>query len=281
MSASRHVVSPPEPGPMRRPPRFAWLLVLVVGGALFEVLRRTLVHTQNPNLVPALLLLGATLVPAAFVMFIRGRHLSYTVDGGTVALIAFVGGLVGITAAGTLEFDALHDLGTLPMVAVGLIEETSKLIAPLAVLLFTRFRRPADGLLIGVAAGAGFAALETMGYAFVALVQSQGDLRSVDGLLLLRGVLSPAAHMAWTGLTAAALWAAADHRWSARATASFVLTFVAAVGLHAAWDSFAAIPAYVVVGLISLGLLTVTAHRLAVRERTDRQAPVTTGLLVA
>ena len=104
---------------MRKPPRGTWLLVLIAGGALFEILRRTLVHTQNPNLVPALLLLGAALVPAAFVTFIRGRDLSFSVDGGTVALIAFVGGLVGLTAAGTLEFDTLHELGTRSTVRPG------------------------------------------------------------------------------------------------------------------------------------------------------------------
>ncbi|MCY1139132.1 PrsW family glutamic-type intramembrane protease [Actinoplanes sp. Pm04-4] len=252
---------------MRQPPRGTWLLVLVAGGALFEILRRTLVHTQNPNLVPASLLLGAALVPAVFVTFIRGRRLTFSVDGGTVALIAFVGGLIGITAAGTLEFDTLHELGTLPMVAVGLIEESAKLIAPLAVLLFTRHRRPADGLLVGVACGAGFAALETMGYAFVALVQSQGNLHAVDGLLLLRGVLSPAAHMAWTGLTATALWAAANRRWSLPGLATFAATFAVAVALHASWDSFATIPAYIIIGALSLALLTLTAHRLSTRDQ--------------
>ena len=35
----------------------------------------------------------------------------------------------------------------------------------------------------------------------------------VDDVLFLRGVLSPAAHMAWTGLTAAAPWRAVDQRW--------------------------------------------------------------------
>lgn len=247
--------------------RHAWLLVLVVGGVLFEVLRRTLVATQNPNLIPALLLLGAAIVPAAFVTFIRGRRLTYTVDGGTTAAIAFVGGVIGIAAAGTLEFDTLRELGTVPMLAVGLIEESAKLIAPLAVLLFTKHRRPADGLLIGVACGAGFAALETMGYAFVTLVQSQGNLAAVDGLLLLRGVLSPAAHMAWTGLTAAALWSAANHRWSLPSVARFLVTFVIAIGLHAAWDSLSSIAGYAVIGLVSLGLLTVAAHTLSRHER--------------
>lgn len=265
---------------MGRPPRGTWLAVLIVGGALFEVLRQTVSHTQNPNLFPALLLLGAALVPAAFVAFISSRRLLYTVDGGTVAVIAFVGGVIGISAAGMLEFDTLQRLGMLPKVAVGLIEETAKLIAPVGLLLFTRHRRPADGLLIGVACGAGFAALETMGYAFVRLVQTEGNLRSVEGLLLLRGVLSPAAHMAWTGLTAAALWSAADRRWSLPATGTFVLIFGAAVTLHSAWDLFATIPAYIVIGVISLGLLTLTAHRLALRDRVEEPS-VTTGLMTA
>ncbi len=265
---------------MKKPPRGTWLLVLVVGAVLFEVMRRTLTETQNPNLIPALLLLGATIAPAAFVTFIRGRRLTYTVDGGMVALVAFLGGVVGIIAAGTLEFDALHDLGALPTLGVGLIEESAKLIAPLAVLLFTMHRRPADGLLIGVAAGAGFAALETMGYAFVALIQSQGNLSAVSGLLLLRGLLSPAAHMAWTGLTATALWAAADRGWTLRAVLQFVATFVVAVALHGAWDGFATLPAYVVIGVISLGLLTLAAHRPGVRDRAHQQA-VATGLPAA
>ena len=67
------------------------------------------------------------------------------------------------------------------MFAVGLIEEAAKLIVPLAlVLVLRRERHPADGLLIGVASGAGFAVLETMGYAFVVLIQSQGDVAAVD-----------------------------------------------------------------------------------------------------
>ena len=44
-----------------------------------------------------------------------------------------------------------------------------------------------------------------MGRAFVGLVRSGGDLATADGILLLPGLLSPAAHRTWTGLTAAAV----------------------------------------------------------------------------
>ena len=47
--------------------RHAWIAVLVVGAALFLIEERTLVATQNPNLVPSAILLGASIVPLAFV----------------------------------------------------------------------------------------------------------------------------------------------------------------------------------------------------------------------
>lgn len=253
--------------------RWSWLAVLVVGLGLFEGVRHALIDTGNPNLFPSLLLLGAAVVPAAFVTFVSQWRLHYSVDRGTVVLVAFLGGVVGVVTAGVLEYRTLLRLGTLPMLGVGVIEEAAKLIAPLVVVIWTRHRAPADGLLVGVAAGAGFAAMETMGYGFVTLIQSQGNLRAVEGVLLLRGVFSPAAHMAWTGLTAAALWHAAASRWHARALGGFSVVFVLAVVLHATWDSVAVTPAYAVLSAISLGLLTLTAHRLASEERTAHQQP--------
>jgi RsiW-degrading membrane proteinase PrsW (M82 family) len=63
-------------------------------------------------------------------------------------------------------------------------------------LLWRRYRSPSNGLLVGVAAGAGVAALETMGYAFTTLITSHGSMTATVGELLLRGFLSPAGHMA-------------------------------------------------------------------------------------
>lgn len=55
--------------------RWSWVLVLVVGLALFWAVLRTLADTGNPNLVPSLILLGAAVVPAAFVTLVRARRL--------------------------------------------------------------------------------------------------------------------------------------------------------------------------------------------------------------
>ncbi len=111
--------------------RHAWLGVLLVGAALFFAGERTLIATGNPNLVPSAILLGASTVPLAFLTFIYGRRLPYGVPGWAVAASAFLGGVIGTTVAATLEFDVLQELGGLPMLGVGLIEETSKLLVPL------------------------------------------------------------------------------------------------------------------------------------------------------
>jgi RsiW-degrading membrane proteinase PrsW (M82 family) len=246
--------------------RWNWLAVLAVGVGLFELLRRTLVMTSNPHLVPALIFVGAAVVPTAFVVFVYARPTSFDVRGGALVAVAVTGGVVGVVVASTLEYDTMRHLGLFSMLGVAAIEETAKLIVPATVLLVLRRNPlPADGLLLGVASGAGFAVLETMGYAFVALVTSKGDLSAVDGVLALRGALSPAAHMAWTGLVAGALGLAVVEHWSRPATVRFVLAAVAAVALHTAWDGIGTTPAYLVIAGVGLGSLTAASRRLGSR----------------
>ncbi|MET8767370.1 PrsW family intramembrane metalloprotease [Streptomyces sp. NPDC004658] len=244
--------------------RWGWLAVLLIGLLLFWLIHAALISTQNPNLVPALIFFGAALVPAAFVSLVAGRRLDFGVGMGVVGATALAGGAIGVTTAGFLEYRTLLLMDFLPMVAVGLIEEAAKLIVPFLLVLFLRDRHTGDGLLIGVASGAGFAVFETMGYAFVELINSGGDLTAVDHLLVVRGLLSPAAHMAWTGLTAAALWSVATARHHRkRAIAVFIAVYAVAVGLHTAWDSFNSDTAYVILAALSLCCLISTTHRLA------------------
>jgi RsiW-degrading membrane proteinase PrsW (M82 family) len=249
---------------------------------LYESVRNAVLATKNPNLLPALILLGAAVVPAAFVAFVAGRRLVFDIGGGLVGITGLVGGVIGVVAAGFVEYRTLRTLGVVPLVAVGVIEEAAKLIVPAAIVLFwRRHRHPADGLLLGVACGAGFAVLETMGYAFVALIQSSGNVDVVQQVLFLRGVLSPAAHMAWTGLTAAALFTAAAERWRPRALGRFVAVFAVAVVLHTAWDALAQKTwGYdIIVAVVSLALLTWTAHRLAAPQRRELPAASSPGAI--
>ncbi|GAA4717843.1 PrsW family intramembrane metalloprotease [Phytohabitans rumicis] len=242
--------------------RWAWVLVLVVGVVLYVLVLRTMVDTKNPNFVPATILLGATVMPATFLTFAQGRSGRWQVPASIIAVAALFGGVIGVVVAGQLEYDALRDLGALPMVGVAVIEECAKLLVPIAILavLWRRRRDPSDGLVIGVASGMGFAALETMGYAFTALLASNGNIGAVEETLFVRGLLAPAGHTAWTGLTAGALWAFAA-RPTARRALIFLGTLAGAIVLHALWDSLGGLLAYLVLGLISVGWLLLEMRR--------------------
>jgi RsiW-degrading membrane proteinase PrsW (M82 family) len=256
---------------VRRPPllhRWAWIPVLVVGFVLYGAVERTMIRTGNPNFVPSLILLGALTVPVAFVVLIHGRAAVWTVGAPVLMTAAVFGGVIGTVTAGSVEFDTLRRLGVLPTFGVGLIEEASKLVVPLALLMLgPRVAGRANGLMIGVTVGMAFAALETMGYAFVALLQTSGDLASVDQVLLVRGLLSPAGHAAWTGLACASLYrkpVEPGYPWW-RVLATFLLVVV----LHGLWDSRGGVWWYAVLSAVSLGLLALEVRHLP----TSRQLP--------
>lgn len=265
----------PAPTPLASPsrvrrqavPRWAWVVVLALGVALFVAVERALVTTGSPNFVPSVILLGSVVGPATFVTYVYGRGGSWDVPLPVLGLAALFGGVIGTVVAGILEYDTLVRLGTVPTLYVGVIEEAAKLTVPLAVLIFTRYRSPADGLVVGVTVGMGFAALETMGYGFVTLLQSHGNVGSLEHLLLIRGLLSPFGHAAWTGLACTALyraWGAFGRRGTAR---RFVLTFLLVAVLHGLWDGLAVLPSYLLVGLLSAALLRREVHRTLVPAR--------------
>ena len=249
--------------------RYAWAAILLAGLGLFEAVREVLVATGNEALVPSLVFVGAIVMPGTFVAFLAGRRMGETVSSATLVLVALGGGVVGVVIAGFVEFETLQHLGTFAKLGVAVIEEVATLLIPAVMLLRDHSRSPADGLLLGVASGAGFAALETMGYAFTTIVNSHGDLSTVSQLLLVRGVWSPAGHMAWTGLTAAALYAAARQRFSGRSVLQLTVTFAASVALHTAWDSLQTPWAYAVLAVTALGALAFIVHR----QQLESQQP--------
>jgi RsiW-degrading membrane proteinase PrsW (M82 family) len=236
--------------------RATWLRTLVGGAAIYGLVTLAALTTSNIDLVPDVLLLGALLVPITFVVYVFER-LPVQPDIAPALAVCFgAGGSIGVAAASILEYQTLRDLGTLPMLAVGLIEEGVKLAVPLWLLLRGRFPSPGAGLLFGVASGMGFAALETMGYGLVALIQSNGRIGRTEEVLLIRGLLSPVGHAAWTGLVCAALWRR-PRSWRIVAVA-----FAAAVTLHALWDATDDTLVRVMLGMLSGALLLAQIRRV-------------------
>lgn len=244
-----------------------WFLFFIGGVALFFAAEQVMKYTGNPNFIPTVLLLGAFVVPISFVTFFYGREraldkeLHIEAPLTTVVTCFAIGGVIGVIAAGFLEYQALSQLTVPNLFIAGFIEEAAKLILPVAIYVRGQYRSEGDGLLFGVASGMGFAALETMGYGLVALIRSQGNIGTLEEILLVRGLLSPVGHAAWTGLICAVLW-----RQRAQTGRSFnigiVWTFILALVLHALWNIAGAtrVPiiifsGYLVIGGISFGLL--------------------------
>ncbi|WP_327638977.1 PrsW family intramembrane metalloprotease [Kribbella sp. NBC_00482] len=251
--------------------RWGWLGTFVIGGGLYLAVLAVLTDTGNPNLFPTMILLGALVVPLTFVTFAAGRSGRWLIDGPTLGGCLLFGGVVGVVVAGLLEYDAMRRLGTLPMVGVGLIEEAAKLVVPAILVVFFghRYRTSIGrGIVIGVAVGTGFAVLETMGYAFVALLQSNGNVGAAEQTLFIRGLLSPAGHAAWTGLTCWGLWRFVLEPTGKR-FAGFLGMYALAVALHSTWDGIGGRITYAVVGAISIGLLLYGLRRA---QRADTVA---------
>ncbi|MBF8265796.1 MAG: forkhead-associated protein [Dehalococcoidia bacterium] len=244
-----------------------WFQVFSSGVILFFGTQQVLKFTGNINFIPVIILLGACVVPAAFVVYFYGqerivdkvKHMDVPFD--TVVGCFIVGGVIGVTVSGFIEYETLLNIPLLNLFGISVIEEVAKLIFPIAVYIRGRYRSETDGLLFGVASGMGFAAIETMGYGMAAFIKSHGDMRTLEEVLLVRGLLSPVGHAAWTGLVCAALW---RQREQSRKlfNPSIMGVFLLTVVLHTVWDiasstnkTLIAFPSYAIIGGASLTLL--------------------------
>lgn len=258
-----------------------WLQVLVGGLVLLYLVERVLVATRNPNFVPSVILLGAFLIPVAFVTYLYERLSDWEVPLPPLAVCFLWGGALGTAVAGLLEYDLLRDLGIFALLGVGLIEEGAKLILPLVFYFMGRYRSEASGILLGVASAMGFAALETMGYGFVALLTSRGNLALLDEVLLVRGLASPAGHAAWTGLVCAVLWRERQRAGRAVIDARIVGAFATAVVLHALWDTFNGLRGATFIDWASIELLSlavaIASLVLLVRRVREASRPLGRG----
>jgi protease PrsW len=254
--------------------RRGWLRVFVGGLVLLFLVERTLVATSNPNFFPSVILLGAFLVPVTILAYLYETFADWEVPLPALAVCFMWGGALGTVIAGTLEYDLARSLGFLPKLLVGLIEESAKLVVPLAFYFLGRYRSEAAGIVLGVATAAGFAGLETMGYGFVALLQSKANLGLLDEVLILRGLTSPAGHLAWTGLVAAVLWRERLRAGRPTVNGRVLVAFLTAVVLHALWDTFAGVKGTGATGSLVgwLGSLLVAAASLVLLIRRVREA---------
>ena len=228
---------------------------------------------NNSNLIPGMIMMGSLAVPLATVFLFFELNTPRNVSFHRVLMLVCFGGLVSLIIS-LVGFSAAQ-LDWLGASAAGIVEETGKLLAVVLVVRGNRYRYILNGMLFGAAVGAGFAAFESAGYALNALL----DNRSLDAMtanIQLRAMLSPFGHVAWTAITAGALWRARDgqplkaqHFFDPR----FVKAFCIPMVLHMIWNAPLPSPLYarhlalgvigwfVVFGLVQQGLRQVRAEQ--------------------
>ena len=160
----------------------------------------------NLNFLPAMIMLGAFAVPLTVLMFFFEINIFRNIPFYKVIKYFLLGGgLSLILAILFFSLDFNTDITTYSgALMVGLIEEVAK-AAIVAFFLFKEKRSNyiLDGLLIGAAVGAGFAAFETAGY--ILKFGLQGGNAAMLEIIKIRGFLAPGGHVAWAAIEGAAL----------------------------------------------------------------------------
>ena len=253
MEASQRSMQAAVVGQPSRARRWRWLVVFVVGLALWIAAVLVTAVTRNSNLIPTDVLLGSFLVPVTAVIWNFDRDVNSAVTGQRIFITFVVGGVLGVLAASLLESPFSQD-GLLTYIAVGFIEEAVKLAALLGAAVGLQRYTTRDGIVLGATVGFGFAALESAGYAFNALFTVHGlSLGSLIATEALRGFLAPLGHGLWTAILGGVLFHASSRANRLRLSPGVVGAYLLVSILHGLWDGMRGI------ALILTALLTVAS----------------------
>jgi protease PrsW len=224
----------------RQRPKHFWR-VLLVGSLGLLGAEATLGVLSAPLLIGLVVTLGSALMPITFLIFCWDQDFLADMPVHVVALTFVSGAVLGLGLALAVEVLVVNDRNLLSALEVGVIEETAKALAVFWFLRNKRLHNEIDGLILGAAAGAGFAILETIGYALTALRGGFGDgggIGAMNAVLLVRGLLAIFGHVTWTAIVVAAIWRERGQS-TFRLNGSVLLAFAIAVTLHTLWDGFA------------------------------------------
>ena len=164
------------------------------------------INYGNDNFLPGLVMLGAFAMPVVVLIFFFEINLFRNIPFYKVIKYFILGGALSLIVAilfFSLEFNT--DIRTYSgALMVGVIEETAKAaIVALFIFKSKNCNYILNGLLIGAAVGAGFAAFETAGYILRNGINN--GLQTMLYVIKIRGFLAPGGHVAWAAIEGAAL----------------------------------------------------------------------------
>ena len=130
--------------------------------------------TNNWTIVPTAVFVGAMSGPFAFAIWVTDRtRVGRSVAPDVLFTTWLVGGGIAIVFAGIFESDFFYKPNGWGFLWIGLVEESAKVIAPLAICtLVPKYRSVAQALAFAIVTAGGFAVFESMTYALSALDES-------------------------------------------------------------------------------------------------------------
>jgi len=241
------------------PRPWVFFYVLTAGVALYLCLAFLLDAYQNPHLVSGMILAGSFAAPVSIVVFFMETNNLRNVSASQVAYMFITGTMVSLAAALFLfSVTDRANLGWMGASIAGLVEEPAKVLALLVLVSNRRYRYTLNGLLFGAAVGAGFAAFESAGYAFkfglngIVMATAQAAQQNGGGvqlrsftdpmreIILLRGVMAPLGHVAWTAMCGGMLWKVKGDKpfsWGMLTDARFLRVLGIAAALHMVFNA--------------------------------------------
>ncbi|NRD79550.1 PrsW family intramembrane metalloprotease [Bacillus sp. BRMEA1] len=191
---------------------------------------------NNINFVPGLIVVGAFAVPFTTLIFFWEMNAPQNIAIYKIVYVVFIGGIIALLVA--LIFYDILGRNNINPITIGITEELAKVIAVIFFVRNIKYRYVLNGLLIGAAIGAGFAAFETAGYALRSLLS--GSFHSLYFTILFRSIFAPGGHVAWAALTGAAICIVQGENHfnlNMLLRPKFIGIFFLVVAMHALWDS--------------------------------------------
>lgn len=219
-----------------------WLFSRILLGFLiaFVALLYMAETFNNSNAVPGLILVGAFAVPFSGLVFFFEADAFKDISLFEIVKVFFIGGIFSLIVTLFLyQFVTFSDnsqiYGVLTLkdsLSIGIVEELGKVLIVTYFISQLNAKHILDGLLIGAAVGAGFAAFETAGYIYNAGNQ-------LVAVAILRGWSAIGGHLVWAAISGGALMVVKrdqPFKFSQLLDGRFLVFFALAVAMHAAWD---------------------------------------------
>lgn len=218
-----------------------WLFsrVFLAFAAAFLMLHICCSTFDNINTFPGLLVIGSFMVPLATFVFFFELNSPKNISFFTAIKVFLVGGCASLLVTLMLfSIVPVYEMDYVGAVLVGIIEEFGKLaIVAYFINSEKNVKYRVNGLLIGAAVGAGFAAFESAGYAFRMFLEVGYDAM-IDNIFL-RAVLAPGGHVVWAAIAGYGIMLVKGEEPLTLQTLKdkkFWRVFWMPVAMHAVWD---------------------------------------------